>query len=74
MTKLSTTELASQMHDQLVWETGVRAGRDSLRTCMTHEEILAESPYLIDGQNPVDLMLERIAELEKEQRCTPARS
>ena len=74
MTHLSTTELASQMHDQLVWEAGVRAGRDSLRTCMTHEEILAESPHLIDGQNPVDLMLERITELEKEQRCTPARS
>lgn len=74
MTRLSTDELASQMHDQLVWEAGVRAGRDSLRTCMTYEEALAESPYLIDGQNPVDLMLERITELEKEQRCTPARS
>ena len=67
MTRLPTAELASQMHDQLVWEVGVRAGRDSLRTCMTYEEALAESPYLIDGENPVDLMLERIAELEKEQ-------
>ena len=66
MTHLSTADLAYQMHDQLVWEVGVRAGRDSLRTCMTHEEILAESPYLIDGQNPVDLMLERITELEGE--------
>ena len=65
MTRLSTDELASQMHDQLVWEVGVRAGRDSLRTCMTYEEILAESPYLIEGKNPVDLMLERITELEE---------
>lgn len=65
MTRLSTTELASQMHDQLVWEVGVRAGRDSLRTCMTYEEVLAESPYLIEGKNPVDLMLERITELEE---------
>ena len=37
MTKPSTAELASQMHDQFVWEVGVRAGRDSLRTCMTYE-------------------------------------
>ena len=65
MTRLSTDELASQMHDQLVWEVGVRAGRDSLRTCMTYEEVLAESPYLIEGKNPVDLMLERITELEE---------
>lgn len=66
VTDLSTAELASQMHDQLVWEAGVRAGRDSLRTCMTYEEIMGESPYLIFGKNPVDLMLKRIAELEKE--------
>ena len=65
MTELSTAELASQMHDQLVWEVGVRAGRDSIRTCMTYEEVLAESPYLIEGKNPVDLMLERITELEE---------
>lgn len=65
MSILTSTELAERSHDQIVWEAGIREGRDSVRLCMTYEEILAESPYLVDGQDPTDLMLKRIAEIEQ---------
>ena len=68
MTEMSTTELASRMHDHLVWEAGLAAGREAAFLCETHEEAVARSPHLVDGQDPVSLMLERIRKLEEESR------
>lgn len=63
---MTAAELAALARNQIVWLAGLRAGRDSVYFCETAEEAEAQSPYLVDGQDPIDLMLERIAELEKE--------
>lgn len=66
MTALSTAALRALSHDQLVWEQGLRAGREAAYLCETHKEAVARSPYLVDGQDPTWLMLERIAETEEQ--------
>lgn len=66
MSTLTTAELAERSHDQIVWLDGLRAGMDAVRLCETYYEAAASSPYLVDGRDPTHLMLERIAEIEKE--------
>lgn len=66
MTALPTLELISLAHDHQVWMDGMVAGRQSVHLCESYGEVEAQSPYLVDGQDPVFPMLERITESEKE--------
>lgn len=66
MTALPTLELISLAHDHQVWMDGMVAGRQSVHLCESYDEAEALSPYLVDGQDPVFPMLERITESEKE--------
>lgn len=50
-------QLNSMGHDHLVWINGLRAGRDSMYLCESLEEAEARSPYLVNGQEPIDLIL-----------------
>lgn len=65
MAEYTTVELGARSHDHLVWLAGVEAGREAVHLCETYEESASRSPYLVDGQDPTHLMLERIAEVEK---------
>ena len=58
MTQPSPTQLNAIAHAHMVWINGLRAGRDSMYLCETLEEAEARSPYLIDGQDPVEITLE----------------
>ena len=66
MTALPTLELISLAHDHQVWMDGMVAGRQSVHLCESYDEVEAQSPYLVDGQDPVFPMLGRITESEKE--------
>ena len=57
MTKSQPMQLNAITHAHLVWLAGLRAGRESVHLCETLEEAEARSPYLVDGQDPVDLTL-----------------
>lgn len=52
-------QLGAMGHDHLVWISGLRAGRDSMHLRQTLEEAEARSPYLVDGQDPIELVLKR---------------
>lgn len=58
MIQLSPAQLNIVSHAHMVWVAGLRAGRDSMYLCETLEEAEARSPYLIDGQDPVEITLE----------------
>lgn len=58
MTKLNPAQLNAVAHAHMVWIAGLRAGRDSMYLCDTLEEAEARSPYLIDGQDPLEITLE----------------
>lgn len=57
MTQPNPAQLNVMSHAHMVWIAGLRAGRDSMYLCETLEEAEARSPYLIDGQDPVEIML-----------------
>lgn len=65
MTNLNKHQLNTLGHDHLVWIAGLRAGRDSMYLCETLEEAEARSPYLVDGQDPIDAISDRLAEREE---------
>lgn len=58
VTEPQPAQLNAIAHAHMVWISGLRAGRDSMYLCETLEEAEARSPYLIDGQDPVEITLE----------------
>ena len=61
----TTPQLTAMGHDHHVWINGLRAGRDSMYLCETLEEAEARSPYLVDGQDPINAVFDRLAEREE---------
>lgn len=57
MTQLNPAQLNIMSHAHMVWIAGLRAGRDSMYLCETLEEAEARSPYLVDGQDPLEITL-----------------
>ena len=58
VTEPQPAQLNAIAHAHMVWISGLRTGRDSMYLCETLEEAEARSPYLIDGQDPVEITLE----------------
>lgn len=56
MSDFTNPQLTAMGHDHWVWINGLRAGRDSMYLCESLEEAEARSPYLVDGQDPIDLI------------------
>lgn len=56
MSDLTPSQLASLAHDQAVWLSGLRAGRDSIWSMESTTEAEAQSPYLVEGRDPFDLL------------------
>ena len=66
MTELNMAQRVALGHDHQVWTAGLRAGRESMYLCETLDEAEGRSPYLIEGEDPMDQLLERIAEIDRE--------
>lgn len=57
VTEPQPMQLNAIAHAHMVWISGLRAGRDSMYLCETLEEAEARSPYLVDGQDPLEIAL-----------------
>lgn len=55
---MNAAQLNAISHAHMVWISGLRAGRDSMYLCETLEEAEARSPYLVDGQDPLEITIE----------------
>lgn len=59
MPELNNLQLVPLGHAHAVWLHGLRAGRDSMYLCQSLEEAEAQSPYLVDGKDPIDRILKK---------------
>lgn len=60
MSDLTPAQLASLAHDQAVWLSGLRAGRDSMWDRESIDEAEVRSPFLVEGVDPFALLPEEL--------------